>query len=133
MELFIDVQHGNIILADTLTEKLKNLPDSRYKITIKKHNKRSLSQNAYYHGVIVPIVKDGLREAGFDGIKTDEDAHEAIKYLFLQKTIKNSLNGESIELLGSTKELSTTEFIQFVADIQKWAAEYLNTIIPDPE
>lgn len=131
-EFFIHIDAGQVTNKQVLENILRKLTSGRYLVKIKKHNKRTLNQNAYYHGIVVPLVKDGLIDIGYNEIKTNEDAHEVIKYLFLKKTIPNEHTGEAIELLGSTKELSTTEFILFIQEIQQWAAEFLNIQIPDP-
>jgi len=40
--------------------------------------------------------------------------------------------GEFITRIKSTTELSTSEFMDFIADIQRWSAELFGVVIPDP-
>jgi hypothetical protein len=44
----------------------------------------------------------------------------------------NEQTAEYIERIKSTTELSTIEFMEYILDIQKFAIEYFNTEIPDP-
>ena len=41
-------------------------------------------------------------------------------------------NGEVHELGYSTANLSTSEMMDYIAQVQQFAAEFLNTVIPDP-
>lgn len=130
-ESIIHIVNGEITNKITLRQAFNRLKDGRYIVKIDNFNKRSLNQNAYYHGVVVPLVKDGLNEMGYKEIRTNEDAHEVLKSMFLKKQIPNE-HGEFIELNGSTAKLTTVEFMEFKEDIQQWAAEYLGINIPDP-
>lgn len=111
---------------------LNSLPDGRFLLTAKNINKRSLPQNAYYWGVCVPMVKDGLYNAGYSEVKTNEDAHEILKHLFLKKKIINHNTEEVIEIAGSTAELEAAEFNNFLEEVWQWAAQYLSINIPEP-
>lgn len=130
MDHIIHISAGAITNKSVLKKAFTGLKDGRYLVSIKKKNNRSLSQNAFYHGCVVPLVLDGLKDAGYD-VRTNEDAHEVIKYLFLKKKIANE-HGEFIELCGSTATLSTVEFMELIQSVQQWAAEYLNIQIPNP-
>lgn len=106
-----------------------SLPEGRYKVEIKPYKTRSLQQNKYYHSVVVPMVFDGLRDAGFT-IRHTDDAHEVLKNLFLK--VREEKGGIAIERVRSTTELSTTEFNEYIQFIQVWAIDYLNISIPLP-
>lgn len=108
------------------------LSDGKYLVRIDAFKKRTLSQNAYYHGVVVPMVKDGLRDIGYSEVKTNEDAHEILKHLFLKKKLTNENNGDEIIIAGSTANLKTVDFNAFLEDVWQWAATYLNVQIPQP-
>jgi len=124
-----------IAKEDAFRGALKSLSDGNYKIVIEKiYNKRSNPQNAYLWGVVYPIVKEGLIDAGFDEFKQDyelEMTHELCKYRFLEKEIVG--NKDSIRMIGSTKDLTTTLFMEYLSEIQKWASEYLQVFIPEPD
>ena len=113
--------------------EVQNLSEGKeYTLILKsKKKQRSIPQNRYYFGVVVPIVFHALRDAGFNEIKTKEDAHDILKLKFLKTTI-NSESGEFIERIKSTTELSTSEFMDFIAELQIWASEFLGVNIPSP-
>jgi RNA-binding protein YhbY len=130
-EFILHITNGAITNPKVVREKF-TLQDGKYLVSIKSIKKRSLQQNAYYHGVVVPMVKEGLREAGYNEVRTNEDAHEILKHLFLKKKITSEKSGEEITIAGSTAKLKTVEFNQFLEDIWQWAATYLNISIPQP-
>lgn len=120
--------------AEILNGKFKNvipIADGRYYVKIEKKNKRSLPQNAYYHGIIVPEIKRGMFEIGYDEISTNE-VHEFLKAKFLQKETINKKTGEVIYVPGSTAKLTIIEFNEFLEKCQRFAAEYLSIVINDP-
>jgi hypothetical protein len=109
-----------------------DLKDGKYLISIKDVRKRSVQQNRYYWGVVVPIIRKGLYDSGFDAVRTNNDAHEVIKQVLLKKQIVNKQTGEVIDMAGSTQELSIPEFNDFIESICRWASEYLGVVIPSP-
>lgn len=101
----------------------------------RKRKKRSLQQGRYYWGCVVPIIRQGLIDAGWerDKIGSSEQVHELLKYLFCKKIeVFNEDTGEVLELPATTTQLSTTEMMEYLEDIKKWAAEFLGVYIPDP-
>lgn len=118
----------NALDARTVFSKLK---DGHYVVKITAQRQRSLSQNAYFHGVVLPIVYEGLRDAGFDDVADEEDAKEVVKNLFARKWIPNG-DGLGIETVQPTHKMTTVEFSQFIDKIIKWGAEFLNIQIPYP-
>lgn len=132
MELIIYISEGVITNRTKISEVFKTLPDGRYKVKIDPFKKRSNLQNNYYHGAVVPLVKDGLLNMGYDEVRTNEDAHEILKHLFLMRKIVNQQTDETIEIAGSTARLSTGEFNAFIDEVIKWGAQYLNIQIPLP-
>lgn len=101
-------------------------------ITItKKSKKRSNEQNAYLWGVVYPIVKNGLKEIGYNQI-TIEQVHELLKGTFIKEDIVNELSGEVKTITGHTSDLTTSQFMDYLAQIKQFAAEQLGCYIPDP-
>jgi hypothetical protein len=131
METIVHIQ-DNKIVNKTAIRKAFTLPNGKYSVKITKANKRSLMQNAYYWGVLIPFCLQGLRDAGYNDVKTSEDTHEILKHLFLKKIIRNEKTDEEIILPGSTTKLSTVDFMTFISDVQQWASEYLGIYIPSP-
>ena len=96
----------------------------------KKRKKRSLMQNAYYFGVVVPCVVEGLKDAGYRVNR--ELAHEFLKSKFAREEIVNEETGEVLSIIGSTAKMTTSKMMDYFAEITQWAAEYLNIQIPLP-
>jgi len=86
--------------------------------TYKKH--RSNPQNKYYFKVVVGLIAEEIGD-------TVENTHEALKAKFLY-----DMSGE-LPKVRSTTDLSTVEFDEYMEAVKRWASEYLNIYIPDPE
>ncbi len=99
-------------------------------IVKKKKKVRSLSQNAYYHGALIPIIREALYDSG---IHIDRNGvHELLKLKCNQIECINKKTGEVTTLLGSTTQLSTSEFMDYIVRIKNWAREFLNIELPEP-
>lgn len=112
---------------------LSGFEGSRVIITLRKYRKtRSNKQNAYYHGCVIPYVIDGIAAMGTSrSLLSAENVHEMLKGKFLGEDIANE-DGEFIRINRSTTDLTTTEFMEYLADIQQWSAEFLKIYIPSP-
>lgn len=91
---------------------------------------RSTRQNRWYWGVAVELLSE---HTGYG----PEEMHDLLKAKFLPKQLA-VLNGngrivDSFVLGGSTRLLNTVEFKDYCERIQRWAAEDLGVVIPDPE
>lgn len=125
---------GKLTIANRLTfeKELKSFAGKQVVLTLeKKSKKRSVLQNRYYYGVCVQMVWQRLIDLGHEVSR--EDTHEILKSLFNKREIVDENTGEIISFPQSTTALSTTGFMEFIANIQKWAAEKLDLYIPDPE
>ena len=115
--------------------QLKDFAGEDCKLTIGKWRKaRSLPQNAYYHGCVINAVIDGLVDIGYPKHElSHEIVHDMLKEKFLKKEIISEQTGEVITVGQSTSRLSTVQFMEYLADIQQWANEFLGIVIADPE
>lgn len=77
----------------------------------KRFKERSLDQNAYYWGVVIPLL------SGHIGYFEDE-MHEAMKLKFLYREVPGK-----IPTIVSTARLSTKEFSEYIDRIIAWAAQ----------
>jgi hypothetical protein len=107
-------------------DKLKELEPGSYKyfFTDKKKN-RSLNQNRYYHGVIIKIL------CGHTGFRPYE-MHEYIKRKFNPVIVTDPETGEQMETGGSTAEMNTKQFTDFIDEIRDWSFNNLGCYIPEP-
>ena len=91
---------------------------------------RTIKQNEYYHGVVIPLVRSGLYDLGYN--LSPIEVHEFLKDRFLKKQILCEISWTYQSAEGSTKALTTKEFQSFISEIQQWSAEYLNVYVNDP-
>jgi hypothetical protein len=133
----IKIIHGQLVydrpeaFADHLLELKHDWP---YELVIRPiRRKRTSKQNRYYWGVVIDLIT--LEIAGTNNKVEKEEVHRALARYFLdydnERTFETGgvMFGERI----STTELSTVEFGEYVENVKRWAAEYLNLIIPDPD
>jgi hypothetical protein len=132
-EFFLNIKLGQVDNRETLRKNLASLPDGNYIVTIKATKRRSLSQNAYIHGVLFPEALIALREAGYDEIRTVEHAKRACKYLFLKKQIFDEETGEvKLEWVKDTSELTKAEMSEFIESVIRWLANDFHHVVPPP-
>lgn len=131
LKYFGKVDDGKLTIfqRNDMVSGLQNLGSGFVEIIIRLAGKRSSRQNRYYWGAMLPIVKEGLKGVGIEMSK--EQTHELLKYKFLKREFVTS-DGDILQIIGSTTELSTKEFNEYIESIQIWSAEYLNVNIPDP-
>lgn len=119
------VDRGKIVLDDPASFALhvRGMEKSRVELKVCKFRRnRSADQNRYYWGVVVKLLADGF---GY----SPEEMHEALKFKFLRVP---SEAGRPLETVRSTADLTTVEFMDYIASIQTWAATEFSICIPDP-
>lgn len=96
----------------------------------KKFNKRSLPQNAYFHGVVLPMIADAMGEENLAEVK----AILKTKFLSKEKVLAGKENQfETVQIVGRTSKLKTDTFGFFVEKCRMWASKFLGVNIPDPD
>ncbi len=105
-------------------------------IVRRKKKRRTLSQNAYYFAVVVPLILEEFVNLGNDlqvGNKEHlEWIHNMLKERFLPPKEVRDADGVMIKLPPSTKDLSTSEFMEYLEKVCQFAAERLQLAIPQP-
>lgn len=103
-------------------------------ITFSKPKKsRSNNQNAYYWGVVINLIQEGLLDATGE-LRSSNDIHYNI-LLPLFAPINEIINKDTGEVLNeriTSSGMTTTQFMEYILEIQKWAAEFLCIDIPSP-
>ena len=138
IQYFASVKEGKLIIQNRKAFNLdiEALEGKQLVLTIeKKRRSRSLPQNRYYWGAVVPIVRQGLIDAGWgrEDVGTLEQVHEMLKHKFCKVTeIVNPDTGEILAMPPTTKQLTTTDMMDYLDDIQRWASEFLGVVIPGP-
>jgi hypothetical protein len=93
--------------------------------------KRSLEQNSYYWGVIIPITKNAIHET-WGEVWSTEKTHEFLKSKFLFYEKINTETSEIIRVPKSTTENTTTEQEVYYAEIREFLKEWFNVECPLP-
>jgi hypothetical protein len=95
----------------------------------KKH--RSDPQNRYYWGVVVEMIRAGMKDMG-DAVTPDQ-VHEFLKWRFLRTQKVDESTGEVLyEYAGSSRKLGTIAFAEYIESCCKFAGEFLGVEIPLP-
>jgi len=132
-EIISEVKNGSLTRnRNLIKDAIVSFEGKQVVIKIEKFKKkRSTQQNRFYYGVIIPIVQNCLKEAGH--IMTNESTHDLIKLKFLKEPLfVNEETGEVIERIKSTTELSTSQFMDLLAEINNFTFEYFGVTLPSP-
>ena len=130
LTVFTQVRNdGTLTSAKTIRNAIDTYRGKTLAITFDEPKKvRSNEQNAYFHGVVIPLVTERINDLGT--FITQSKVKDMLKAEFLLYEIE--INGDSIKMVKGTSELSTKEFKDFVENIQIWAADVLDLVVPDP-
>jgi organic radical activating enzyme len=126
----VTISGGEIANKKQIAKLFHSLKDGRYMVEIATAKKRTSPQNRYYHGIVVPMVRKGIEEMGTE--ITLQETHEFLKARFNSVELVNKESGEVHQVPKSTAGLTTVEFNEFIEKIQRFAAEFLGIVIPDP-
>lgn len=120
---FGEVKDGRLELSnrDAFKAEIAKFNGKRvYLVVDEEKPQRSTNQNSYYWGIVLKMLADYL------GYTVDE-IHELMKYKFLPK---REVYGQ--EVVGSTQNLKTNEFEDYLSRIRSWGQSKLNLTIPLP-
>lgn len=95
----------------------------------KKFKKRSLPQNNYFHGVVIPMIAEEIGEQDEAEVKALLKA----KFLSKEKVIAGKDKWETVKIVGRSSKLDTNTFGIFIEKCRQWASEFLGLVIPDPD
>ena len=90
----------------------------------KRKSERSLRQNRYYWGVVVPIFGEHW---GLDR----EETHQLLGTTHLKKKITVE-GGQEFTVVRSTTSLSTADFEEYMSKLRAWGATEFGLNIPEP-
>jgi hypothetical protein len=94
---------------------------------------RSNNQNAYYWGIVIPLVQNGLLDATGELRSINNIHYKILLPLFAPiNEIVNKETGECIVERLTSSDLTTTQFCEYILEIQKWGSEFLGIDIPSP-
>lgn len=131
-------EEGKITIIDRkgfIREMQKYFPNKTVIGTFRNVRKmRSALQNSFYWGITLLEVLEGLVDAGYDRHSLSvEIVHDFLVDKFLKVDLPSSeFAGEFITITKRSKELTTGEWMDYQADIAKWAREFLNITLSVP-
>jgi len=124
VEIITKIINGKPVNRQPILQALKSLEGKEAHIIIKEaKNKRSLQQNRYYFGVVIPAIRSWfLEEHGLP--MTAGEVHTYVKSEIwkLTKFIKDPVTGREKELIDSSATLPTKEFEGYMELTRCWAA-----------
>lgn len=128
-------EHGKIILSDReqfvyLVKKHVNT-NIVFKCKIYKSERRSIQQNRYYWGVVIPFFQEQLKDLGHK-LEANE-VHDYLKIKFNGREIYDIESNETINIPQSTARLNRQEFNEFIDRIDKFSIEYFNSPLPSKD
>jgi hypothetical protein len=133
IEIITKVNNGNF--KRNRNEILKAIKQFEGKTIMLKlsilSKKRSLEQNSYYWGVIIPITKNAISES-WGEVWNTEKTHEFLKSKFLFYEKVNQETSEIIKVPKSTTENTTTEQEVYYFEIREFLKEWFNVDCPLP-
>lgn len=114
-------------------------------IVRRKVKKRSLNQNAYYWGVVIPAIQKAIKELGerlnlnetenwlidFLAATDSEFTHTFLKNKFIERLHVDEYTGEIIEVKPSTRKLNKENFSEYLEKVIQFANEVLEIEIPE--
>lgn len=120
-------RNRNIVL-----EAIKSFEGKEVLITLEKVTKqRSNSQNAYYWGVLIPILLNCIKES-WGEIWSKEKTHDFCKMQFNFIERINESTGEIVRVPKSTTENTTTAQEELHSEIRNFIFEWFNVQVPLP-
>ena len=127
VEIWFNVLKGKINpkAAGQIKSVVESLEGKGGIMTISTKNNRSNQQNRLWWSYMTILSND----LGY----TPEEIHEICKYKFLKKAKVDEATGLIMEYLGSTAELSKSEFTELVENMTRWSAENFNIVLPTPD
>ena len=81
----------------------------------------------------MPIIQNGLKDC-WGEFRTTKNIHYKILLpkFAPENEMVNIETGECITEKISSSEMTTSQFMNYIAEIQKWSAEFLGVDIPNP-
>jgi hypothetical protein len=117
---------------NTVLEAIKSFNGSDVVITIDKvKKKRSNNQNAFYWGVLIPLMQQGAKDTWGESWSVDK-AHKHLSKLFVFHESVNQKTGEITQTPKSTTELTTTDWEVYVTEIRIYLLENFDIDAPEP-
>ena len=128
-----DIVNGQIKRNRNLVlEAIKSFEGKTIILTIERQTKkRTNNQNAYYHGVLIPILKNAIKDS-WGEVWSSERCHEFCKMQFNFTEKVNEETGEIIRMPKSTTENTTTAQEEYHSEIRNFIKDWFEVDCPLP-
>jgi hypothetical protein len=124
---FAKISKQNIVYhhPDQLRDYLLTFKDGQeLEVVVKKFRKnRTLNQNDYWHGVVLPLIADSIGELD------PEEVCQILRKKFL--SYKKHYKGKEYIFTESTANLSTMEMGMFIDKVIIFVSQEFGIIVPD--
>ena len=120
-------EDGQLVLADSSAWRravARHKGRTVWVTVVRQQRAHSLSQSKYYWGVVVRDIADFIGEGR-------DETHAYLKGMFLPKRSVEILEGQKLEMPGTTTTLSVEGYSEYIEKIRTWAASFLGLSIPD--
>ena len=119
------IEKGKLTIPnrEQFVEAIAQMKPGTVIISVSDKGARSGAQNRYYWSVVVRLLSE---TTGYE----PEEMHEVLKMKFNRRTL--DVAGEEMEIGATTTKMTTEQFNAYIEQIQRWAVQELNCIIPDP-
>ena len=113
-------------------ELIKSFEGLNVEITFERsRKKRSNNQNAYYFGVVIPLIQEAIKEEWIE-FWDKEKVHELLKSKFLFTERVDEESAEILKIPKSTTECTTVEMEEYLLQCRTFAQEWFSLTIPEP-
>lgn len=125
-----DGEVENFDAVERLFDRIREAKlNGKYELMAKDGNKRTIAQNNWIHAVL-PDILQGLRNNGYNELRTVDDAKAVVKSLFFKKIVSNGV--EEIPVIEGTSDVNKLPFAEKADQIITWAKDYLGIDIAPP-
>ena len=107
------------------------LPDDKLHSVEIREETRSLAQNRYWHGLVVPLIcRHTLEREGL--LCLPEAMHVWLRERFVAPR-HAVIAGDEVQMRSSTADMTKREFAEMIEAVAYWCAEDLDLVIPPPD
>ena len=133
VEVTTSVQNGKFTRNRTLVlQAIKSFNNTDVVLTFDKpKRKRSNSQNSYYWGLLLPLMRTGAKDL-WGEVWSSDKAHKHLSNKFVFHESINEKTGEITQTPKSTTELTTTGWEVYMTEIRIYLLEDFDINAPEP-
>lgn len=117
---------SNILDRDRFNRRVAQLMKAGGVVDLSQHRQRTLSQNNYLHLILSYFAN----ETGYNMVEVKDALFKRYVNPHIFKSTKYLENIGEIEIIKSTRELTTKELSEAIDNFRRWSAEALELYLP---